>query len=176
MGKETWLPVVGYERLYEVSDKGNVRSVSHMTRDGRFWKGRPIGKHPSGKGYLVAVLSNDGVYRREYIHRLVAKAFLPNPEDKPEVNHIDGNKHNNSVSNLEWVTKSENGKHNYAVLGRKRSKPMLGKPSPNRKLTPDQVRAIREDTRYQRVIAKEYGVEQTTISAIKRRVKYKDVI
>lgn len=176
MIEEVWAPVVGYEGLYEVSDIGNVRSVDRVTRDGRFWSGRLLGKHPSGKGYLGAVLSVDGVYYREYIHRLVAKAFIPNPQDKPEVNHIDGNKHNNTVSNLEWVTKSENGKHNYAALGMKHPRGPLGKPNPHRKLTPDQVRAIRKDTRCQRVIAKEYGVEQTTISAIKRRVKYKDVI
>lgn len=172
---EEWRPVVGFEDGFEISSYGNVRSVDKMTRDGRFWKGREIKKHRAGQGYLRAVLCVDGKSHHLYIHRLVADAFIPNPDGKPEVNHKDGNKHNNIVSNLEWVTKSENGLHSYRELGRKPSRNTLGKPSPRRKFTDDQVRDIRKDTRYQRVIAEEYGVAQTTIGAIKRRKNYKYV-
>ena len=100
-------------------------------------------------------------------------AFIPNPEGKAEVNHKDGNKKNNVVENLEWVTHSENNRHMYSVLHVRPSYGMLGKASHNRKLTKEQVDSIRADNRYQRVIAKEYGVGQTTISAIKRRKVYR---
>ena len=63
------------------------------------------------KGYLKVGLMKDGVYRKYRVHRLVAEAFIPNPNGCPEVNHIDGNKANNSFSNLEWVTSIQNQEH-----------------------------------------------------------------
>lgn len=66
-------------------------------------------------GYLQLGLYISGKQTRKYLHRLIAEAFIPNPENKPEVNHIDGNKQNNSISNLEWVTPSENRKHAYTI-------------------------------------------------------------
>lgn len=70
-----------------------------------------------GKGYLYVDLYKDNKRHRQYIHRLVAEAFMPNPENKPYVNHIDGNPHNNSVENLEWCTPLENVEHASKVLG-----------------------------------------------------------
>ena len=176
VSNEVWLPVKGFEELYEVSNFGNVRSRDKITRDGRFWRGRELGKHDAGSGYHQVILSVDGVYYRRYVHRVVAEAFIPNNGMKPEVNHKDGNKHNNVVSNLEWVTKSENGLHTVRVLGRKPAFKGPFKPGANRKFTDEQVREIRKDVRSQKVIAAEYGVEQTTISAIKRRKNYKYVV
>ena len=82
----------------------------------------------SNKGYMrVMTMNNDGTWSLKSVHRLMALTYLPNPENKPQVNHIDGNKTNNDVSNLEWATQSENLKHDFRVLGRIPSKPWLGK-------------------------------------------------
>lgn len=170
---EVWKPVVGYEELYEVSNMGNVRSVDKTTRDGRFWKGRPIKKNNVGNGYDQTVLSVDGVYRHAYIHRLVANAFIPNPENKPEVNHINGNKKDNRAENLEWVTKSENGLHSFRVLGRKPSCNNKGKASKLRKLNNDQLEIVRTSSKSCYALAREFGVSDTVIQRIRRGESYK---
>lgn len=76
---------------------------------------RPTSNH-TGKGYLCVDLYNGNKRKKKYIHRLVAEAFIPNPENKPYVNHIDGNPHNNSVENLEWCTPLENVEHASKVI------------------------------------------------------------
>lgn len=108
--KESWRPVVGYEGLYEVSDKGRVKSFLKI-------KNRIL--KPVNDNYLRVDLYKNGKNNLKLIHRLVAEAFIKNPNTKPQVNHIDGNKHNNTIENLEWVTAKENGKHAYNVLNNK---------------------------------------------------------
>jgi hypothetical protein len=105
-----WLPVPGFEGLYEVSDQGRVRSVRRRRQ-----------LHPSKKttGYLQVTLAVEGVSHYLSVHRIVAMAFLPNPENKPQVNHKNGNKTDNRVANLEWMTNSENQRHRFEVLGHK---------------------------------------------------------
>ena len=170
---ENWKPVVGYEGLYEVSDQGRVRSVDRITRDGRRWKGRVLSTNKVSTGYLRAVLSVDGKYNHVYVHRLVADAFVPNPQGKLEVNHKDGNKKNNVASNLEWVTHSENGLHAFRVLGRTAAKSMLGKPSPNRKLTDEQAEMIRTSERSCYSLAREFGVSDSVVQDIRNGKRYK---
>lgn len=79
------------------------------------------------KGYTRVFLCNNGKVFSKRVHRLVASAFIPNPKNKPQINHKNGNKEDNSVENLEWVTNSENQKHKYSILGSKRPKPLSGK-------------------------------------------------
>lgn len=125
---EIWKKVVGYEGIYEVSNMGRIKrlqklveTVSKDMREG----GRAQGEYKhsrllpdrilkgiySDKGYLTVGLTKDGKSKKVKIHRVVAIAFIVNPENKPEVNHLDGNKQNNRLDNLEWVTGEENVKH-----------------------------------------------------------------
>lgn len=123
---EIWLPVdlPGYENYYEVSNLGHVRSVGRYVKSTKGSKQfRPgklltihqfIDKHKRPT-YSYVVLSKDGRTTNALVHRLVASAFISNPNRKPEVNHIDGDKNHNYVSNLEWVTSKENIQHSYAA-------------------------------------------------------------
>ena len=111
---EIWKDVVEWEGLYEVSNFGRVRSVDrylgHPTSSkGAFRKGKILS--PKSKRYADIHLWRNSKYISTHVHRLVAIAFIDNPENKPEVNHKDGNKLNNHISNLEWATHEENMKH-----------------------------------------------------------------
>jgi hypothetical protein len=108
---ENWKDVQGYEGLYQVSNLGRVKSLSHVNYLGRLRQECILGNRLSDRGYHTAVLYNNGKSKSFRVHRLVANAFIENPNNKPHVNHIDGVKSNNLVSNLEWVTISENQKH-----------------------------------------------------------------
>lgn len=96
-----------------------IENSSYFVSDtGRFFNGnRELKLVVSHKGYLIAHFNIEKKKRTSPVHRLVAKAFIPNPHNKPEVNHIDGDKTNNHVSNLEWVTSKENKRHAMEVLG-----------------------------------------------------------
>lgn len=112
-----WKDVVGYESFYQVSNTGEVRSKDRRvpTRNSEKFairKGRILIQMTSKNGYKkVSLTRNVNDKKQIHIQRLVALAFIPNPESKPFVNHIDGDKTNNHVSNLEWVTEKENAKH-----------------------------------------------------------------
>lgn len=95
---EKWLPVVGYEELYEVSNLGRVRNKH----------GRPVSQSVQVSGYKRVTLSKDNKPSTKLVHRLVAEAFIPNPNGYNIVNHKDENKLNNIVTNLEWCTQSYN--------------------------------------------------------------------
>ena len=99
-------PIKGYENLYSVDEQGNVYSL--VTTNSR--RKGILKPHPKN-GYLAVNLHKDGKVKHYYIHRLVAEAFIPNPQNKPNVNHRDCDTKNNSVENLEWCTQSENILH-----------------------------------------------------------------
>jgi len=101
---ERWLPVAGYEGLYEVSDKGRIKSVKRF----RNRKDRIMKPSTRRDGYLSVNLSKNGTVHSYVVHRIVATAFIPNPDNLEMVNHKDENKVNNCVDNLEWCTRSYN--------------------------------------------------------------------
>lgn len=112
--EEVWLPVKGFERYYEVSNLGNVKSVPRLVsvRGGgkRLVPSKILSPSFSSR-YVNVMMWVEGKQIAAQVHRLVALAFIENYEGKPQVNHIDGNKHNNIVTNLEWCNNSENALH-----------------------------------------------------------------
>lgn len=113
------LPVQGYNGDYLVSEAGEIFSVSryvnHPRHGSQFVEGRKLKPGRDGNGYLFVYLRKDGKSNMHKVHRLVALAFVPNPENLPQVNHEDGNKENCAASNLKWVTGSDNIKHSFAM-------------------------------------------------------------
>jgi hypothetical protein len=113
MEAEIWRDVVGYEGLYQVSNLGNIKANKRLVvspRGYRTARERLLAQANSG-GYKLVMLCREGVRTNRSSHRIVAEAFISNPENKPDVNHKDGNKSNNRVDNLEWNTSSENNRH-----------------------------------------------------------------
>lgn len=110
---EIWKDVEGFEGYYQVSNFGNVKTVVRHDFKRNREIPEKIRKPICIHGYLYCDLWKDGEPKRFAVHRMVATAFLENPHGKREVNHIDGNKSNNHVSNLEWCTHSENENHAY---------------------------------------------------------------
>ena len=167
--QEIWKPIAGYEGLYEVSSLGNVRSndreITH--RNGRRYrvKGRTL-VFSKPHGYHQVTLCDGNSKKPHKVHRLVASAFIPRTPGKDVVNHLDGNKGNNSVSNLEWTCPKGNARHarDAGLVNTAR-----GELSGGAKLSSDDIKAIRSmlrSGRRQSEIASEFGVTQSNISRI----------
>lgn len=164
--EEIWLPVVGYEGLYEVSSLGKVRSLDRFSISGKskvFVRGRDIKLTLNKRfGYLCIGLHKDGKDKAGRVNRLVAQAFIPNPENKPCVNHINGIKSDNRVENLEWCTSSENDIHAVKMGLRKISY----------KLSISDIYDILKSSKTQTELGKIYNITQSAISYIKVTKKH----
>ena len=166
---EEWRDIVGYEGLYQISNFGRIKSFHYKNPS-------VLRVSISNSGYKRLVLSKNGKYESVCIHVLVAKAFIPNLENKREVNHKDGDKSNNCVDNLEWVTRSENMKHAHKnkLLNLK-----YGAENPIAKLTVDDVEYIRKNYKSHdknfsgRALARKFGVSNDTIYKVVKYQKYK---
>lgn len=163
MQKEEWRSVVGYEGYYEVSSEGRVRRVK---------TGKILKYIISNNGYATQIIYKNKTPKNFRLHRLVATAFVPNPQNKPYVNHIDNNPMNNCVSNLEWCTSKENMDH---CVKQGRRVNHIGEKNGQSKLTTTQVREILDSILPQKELSIIYGVSQSNISSIKTRLSWKNI-
>ena len=131
--EEIWKPVVGYEGLYEVSNLGRVKSLPKLHKmdirknyKGYMTKEKILKNILNNKGYFTLSLVKDFRKTHKQVPRLVAQAFIPNPDNLPQVNHKDGNKTNNKVDNLEWCTPTHNIKEAWRLGLCKPTTPMKG--------------------------------------------------
>lgn len=179
---EIWKPVIGYEGLYEVSNFGRVKSLDRVQVrsngkvicehhiKGQILKPAMTGKLP--RRYPTVCICGKG----HKVHRLVAEAFIPNPNNLPQVNHIDGNKENNRIDNLEWCDNRHNVLHAIET-----GLFPCGEQSSSSKLTASQVLEIRTickkgDSEFGiKPLARKYGVAPRTIASIIEERKWKHI-
>ena len=179
---EKFVDIKGYEGYYQISNHGRIKSlkriVKHASGDVEL---KEKFKKPTvnSNGYYKTNLYKNGKETTVYIHRLIASAFIPNLDNKPQINHIDGVKTNNDLSNLEWVTQSENGLHAYNiglrnVVSHSSSDPRF---KTNVKLTKKQVLEIRKlkNNISTRKIAKMFNTSHVTVSMIRTGRIWSDV-
>jgi len=181
--KEVWKDIEGYEGYYQVSNKGRVRSLDRKIKTRNRWgkhtrlqKGKILKPAPDDYGYLGVGLCVDSNSVTKPIHRLVAEAFVDNPENKPQVNHIDGVKKHNNVDNIEWVTCSENIIHSFKMG---MSKPMQGEKCGTSKLKREEVLEIRAAYNLgcftHKELADAYNVNRRHIGRIVNRKRWKHI-
>lgn len=173
MKEEIWKDIEGYEGLYQVSNLGRVKRMRFINKNTNIEKERIKSQKIRKDGYLEVALYKNGKGKYIQVHRLVAKSFIPNPKKLPQVNHIDGNKENNCVDNLEWVTNKENVTHAIKTGLQNNSGEHNGKA----KLTQQQAEKIRKIRKEKNVpyrqIAKKYNVSHYTIIQICKNHYYK---
>ena len=168
---EVWRDIKGYEGRYQVSSEGRVKTVERFKSDGRHQREGIRISEIDQKGYEFVLLFDGIGYHRFSVHVLVAKAFIPNIYNKPQVNHIDGNKLNNKVDNLEWCTASENQLH---ALRMGLARPRRGESHSSAKLSDAdviQIRDLRKRGYKLRELAERFGVCETHISRIVRNIE-----
>lgn len=178
---EEWRPVVGWEGDYEVSNLGKVRSLPRVLplKNGttRRYRGRELSLCLTSTGYPMVGLWRCTKVQQAKVHRLVAQAFIPNPEGLPDVNHLDGDKLNARASNLEWCTRQRNIAHAYET-GLIDPSYKSGEGNVNSKLTADLVRQLRAERAAgakTTALARKYGINTTTVSAICLRQRWKHI-
>lgn len=167
---KTWKYIVGYEGIYQVSNTGDVRR-----RFNPKYKSRvdvELKKSSEKTGYLSVLLSVDGYKKRFLVHRLVALSFIENPKNKKVVNHIDFNKENNSVNNLEWCTQSENCKHSISMVRMPNNK---GSNHGMSKLNEEDVLSIRGSNMSTKELSKKYNISLNYVYDIKNKKRWKHI-
>lgn len=175
---EIWKPIKGFESSYEISNLGRVKSLARKVGT-CYRRDRILSPRITKDGYLQVTLKSDGKQKYHAIARLVGMHFIPNPNNLETVNHKDGNKQNNNVNNLEWMSQSDQMYHAYA-LGLK--KPKRGSDNIHSKLTNQDVKDIRQT--YKRycpnggssvALSKKYNVSHRVILLIVKNESYKNV-
>lgn len=172
INSEVWKDVNGYSGIYQISDNGRVKSIGRIKKFSKYNPNVTLHEkimvtHLDSGGYPYISLLKDGVRKRHRIHKLVASHFIDNYQSGIDVNHIDGVKTNNNISNLENISRSGNIKHAYSMGLRKRGI----------KLSQNDVYAIKHKIHGvpQRLIADAFNIFQTTVSDIRRNRIWKEV-
>jgi hypothetical protein len=170
--EEIWKDIEGYERYYQVSNFGRVKSleriVKHSKGGKKIVKERILNNCICGSGYYTVLLAKEGVNKRIMNHVLVAKSFLKNPNNKRTVNHIDCNKLNNNLSNLEFSTDSENQIH----ASKNGLKPK-GEKHVNSKIKSKDVLYIRNSSKTCKELGEMFNISFQTVSKIKLKKTWK---
>lgn len=179
--QEVWKPISGFESFYEVSSHGRVRSLPRIvgnrwgTAKGKLVPGAIKAFSRNSQGYCSVHLYVAQRLHKFYAHRLVAIAFIENPRDLPQVNHLDGDKENNAAHNLEWCTPSENCSH---AISERLYVQAKGEASGNAVLTESDVIEIREMAArgiYHKDIAEKFGIGRKAITKVVNRQRWAHV-
>ena len=181
---EEWKPIIDYENLYMISNLWRVKKLENQVTQKdlkghiytRTFPEKILKERNNKTDYITVGLNTNNTSKTFRIHRLVAIHFIPNPENKPEVNHINGIKSDNRLENLEWCTSAENSKH---ALETELTKIQYGSETTNSKLTEKEVleiRKLKETTNMTSTeIGKLFGVNQPAISKIIHRKTWKHI-
>ena len=180
MNKEIYKDIRGYEGLYQVSNYGNIKHLSYWQENHRweghfsFYKEKILKQYESKKNprlpYMHVILSKEAKPKLQMVHRLIAIAFIPNPLNKPHINHIDNNPKNNDIKNLEWCTPKENKLHSV-----KQGRAIF---TGARKLTEKQVikiRNLRKTGMFLYVIGLKFNINKQTVLDICNKKTYKNI-
>lgn len=179
-----WKNIEGYEKFYKVSNYGEVKAKRRVVYDMIDGELQPISVTPehlitptdNGKGYkIVGLIGEDKKRKNYYVHRLVATAFIPNPHNYPQVNHLDYDRANNKITNLEWCTASDNAQYSscnhplthdwtrsstgYKYIQVKRDKYRVSMPWSKTKRIDKCFKTFEEALNYRNMVAKEIGIE-----------------
>jgi hypothetical protein len=167
--------IPGFEGLYEAGIDGTIyrlaRSIEKFCGPTKTQVQLPeiqLRPFAQSNGYVQVSLFRDGSSCKQYVHRVIALTFIPNPNELPEVNHKDGDKLNNAVTNLEWVTRSDNEKHAVAVLGKN-----TGERCHSAKLTDADALEVIQSKESAVALAERFGVHFTTIYRVRRGDRWK---
>lgn len=187
--KTNWEKIPGFNSVYKINNLGIIKSLDRYIyqTDGRgtyrrLIKGKEISIKTDNEGYLSCHLGRN----KTRVHTLLAKVFIPNPENKPQVNHKNGNKLDNSLENLEWVTHKENCNHAWSIglcektrNSIKKRSSLIGHLNSSAKLTKEDVIKIRncyrDGNKTMKDFSIEYNVDPSTISYLIRRRTYSNV-
>ncbi len=180
---EIWKDVIGYEKYYQVSNFGRVKRINNRVWNKGYWRNKPhyitrqekyLSIKSNKRGYACCVFTKNCIEKGMQVHRLVAQAFIPNPQNKPQVNHKNGIKTDNKVENLEWCTQKENAQHAYINGLEPR-----GSKNGNALLTEKQILEIRNKhvpRKYPfKQLSKEYNVSVSNIASIVQRKSWKHI-
>lgn len=175
---EQWKDVAGFEGYYQISNAGKIRSLDRQEAQTNghpmTYKGKMMNPCKDGKGYRFMYLARNGKRKMYKIHRLVALAFIPNPYNYEQVNHIDGDKDNNSVNNLEWCTGAYNMQHSFHNGLHKKGERVSTAILTQAQVDEIRSRHIKRDGEYgAKPLAKKYGVSDMTIRNILNNKKWR---